>query len=106
MAFQHHVFNELPQLLSPEDVLVFNETKVIPARLHGRKTESGGRVELLLLRRIEPGLWECLVGGKGLHEGVRVSLSGDLEASIVSDEGHTRRIVQFTQRASASLRIK
>ena len=96
MTFQHHVFNELPQLLSPNDVLVFNETKVIPARLHGHKKQSGGRVELLLLRRIEPALWECMVGGKGLHEGVRITLPGDLEACVVSDEGHTRRIVRFS----------
>jgi S-adenosylmethionine:tRNA ribosyltransferase-isomerase len=50
---------DLPTLLCERDLVVLNNTRVIPARLHGRRT-SGGAVELLLLNRIEPGLWEAL----------------------------------------------
>lgn len=74
-------FADIVEYLRPGDLLVANDSRVIPARLHGHKA-SGGRVELLLLRRVaDPGeagdlsdgeLWECLVGGKGLRPGVQV----------------------------------
>jgi S-adenosylmethionine:tRNA ribosyltransferase-isomerase len=55
----HRRFNELPELLSPGDLLILNDTRVLPARLIGRK-QSGGRVELLLLERCEGG-WRALI---------------------------------------------
>ena len=57
---EHHRFSEIIDFLHPTDVLVLNNTRVIPARLKARKG-SGGKVEILLLRRLEPGLWEALV---------------------------------------------
>ncbi len=59
-SLEHHRFSEIVEFLRPSDVLVLNDTRVIPARLLGRRA-SGGRVEILLLRRLEPGLWEALV---------------------------------------------
>ncbi len=60
--------------LRPGDLLVGNNSRVIPARLHGVK-ETGGAVEIFLLRPHEAGAWECLVGGKGLRPGVRGTCS-------------------------------
>ena len=57
---RHLGIGDLPDLLDPDDMLLLNDTRVIPARLHARR-QSGRRFELLLLRRIEEGLWEALV---------------------------------------------
>ena len=59
-SMEHHRFSEIVDFLQPTDVLVLNNTRVIPARLKARKG-SGGKVEILLLRRLERGLWEALV---------------------------------------------
>jgi S-adenosylmethionine:tRNA ribosyltransferase-isomerase len=59
-SIEHHRFSEIVDFLRPTDVLVLNDTRVIPARLRAQKG-SGGKVEILLLRRLEPGLWEALV---------------------------------------------
>ena len=54
-------FRDLPQQLRPDDLLVINNTRVFPARLIGRRAPSGGRVEILLVRELEPNVWEALV---------------------------------------------
>ncbi|NJN98977.1 MAG: S-adenosylmethionine:tRNA ribosyltransferase-isomerase [Anaerolineales bacterium] len=69
----HRTFADLPDLLLPGDILVANDSRVIPARLFGRKT-SGGKVEILLLKRIDPLRWEALVGGKRMRPGVVVEI--------------------------------
>ncbi len=58
-TIEHRVFSDLPEYLAPGTLLMMNDTKVLPARLVGRK-ETGGRVEILLLRRRQDGLWEAL----------------------------------------------
>lgn len=73
---EHHRFRDLPHLLRPDDVLVFNESKVIPARLHGRKVTGGnvgGKVECLLVRQIDGATWEAMTR-PGLRVGQRVEL--------------------------------
>ncbi len=72
---EHRTFRDVVDYLHPRDLLVANNSRVIPARLHARKA-SGGAVELFLLRQLddEGCEWECLVGGKGLHAGVTVTL--------------------------------
>ena len=59
-AIRHGLFPDLLDHLRPGDLMVFNRSRVIPARLHGRRRDTGGRAELLLLRRIEPCVWEAL----------------------------------------------
>src|SRR6185503_20059184 len=57
----HRAFHELDQLLQPGDLLIGNRSRVWPARLAGRRSDTGGRVGALLLRRTESGDWEALV---------------------------------------------
>jgi S-adenosylmethionine:tRNA ribosyltransferase-isomerase len=66
---QHTLFKDIGNYLNSGDILVINETRVIPARLFARKLPSGGRVEILLIRKRDAQTWEVLVGGKGLIEG-------------------------------------
>lgn len=84
----HHVFTDLPSLLRPGDVLVLNDTKVIPARIRGAKP-TGGAVEMLLVRRQGSG-WVALVRARGAREGLRVILGPGRWAEL------TRRVGQGT----------
>src|SRR5690606_41557457 len=59
--WQHRIFRDLPEFLRPGDVLVRNNTRVLPARLRGRKMPTGGSVELHLLRRETLDTWELMV---------------------------------------------
>jgi S-adenosylmethionine:tRNA ribosyltransferase-isomerase len=99
----HHIFSDLPDLLSAGDLLVLNETRVIPARLHATKQRTGGKVELLLLHRVGRQTWEGLVGGKGLRPGIRVLVDGGPSAEIVEDLGGARRLVRFDSPISPQL---
>jgi len=82
-SIEHRRFCEIVDYLRPGDVLVFNNSRVIPARLRGRKVGSGGGVEILLLRRLDANVWEALVKpGKRVNTGTRVEItngSGDEE---------------------------
>jgi S-adenosylmethionine:tRNA ribosyltransferase-isomerase len=81
-ALDHYHFYELPKLLRPDDVLVFNQTKVIPARLYGTKP-TGGKVEILLLRNTGNDIWE-IISHPGLKPGQIVNFSSKLFASVKS----------------------
>jgi len=93
---EHRIFRDLGEFINSGDLLVLNETRVIPARLIGKKIPTGGRVEILLLRRIEPQIWECLVGGKGLVPGKEIQLGDRVKATITEGSGGSRRIVRFS----------
>ncbi|HKY83340.1 MAG TPA: tRNA preQ1(34) S-adenosylmethionine ribosyltransferase-isomerase QueA [Anaerolineales bacterium] len=93
----HALFRDLPSYLNPGDVLVLNETRVIPARLHARKRPGGGVVELLLLRRIEPRLWEVMVGGRGLTVGTVVDVEGGPEGTIEAAGHAALRVIRFSE---------
>ncbi len=79
-SIEHRRFYDITDYLQAGDVLVCNESLVIPARLYGRKMDSGGRVEILLLRRREEGVWEALVRrGKRLRIGSQVAITDEAE---------------------------
>ena len=65
----HRKFFEIEEFLRPGDLLVINQTKVIPARIFVKKP-SGGIVEILLLKKRQAEIWECLVGGKRVNAGI------------------------------------
>jgi len=72
---QHKHFHQIFQYLRPGDVMVFNQSRVIPARLRGRRTDTGGKVEFLLLRRESQGVWQALAKpGRRLKVGATVTL--------------------------------
>ncbi len=95
-GIEHAVFREIGAYLRPGDLLVVNQTRVIPARLYAHK-ETGGKVELLLLRREDERTWEILVGGKGMSAGKRVALEDGLGAEIVETLEGSRRRVRFDE---------
>lgn len=90
----HHIFKEIIDFLKPGDCLVVNNTKVIPARLHGIKEDTGAHVEVLLLKRMENDTWETLVKpGKKLRPGAKISFGdGLLKAEVLDivDEGNRK----------------
>lgn len=93
----HRRFRDLPEYMRAGDVLVLNDSRVIPARLFAHKS-SGGRVELLLLRRLDGERWEALVGGKRVRRGAQLLIDdGDLRltARVEDDLGDARRVVVF-----------
>jgi len=101
---RHRRVADLPSLLAPGDLLVVNDTRVIPARLFGRRP-GGGAVELLLVERRGEREWDCLVKpGKRARPGMRLAFDGGLEAVVLSPEapgspgpgGDGRRRVEFS----------
>ncbi len=80
---EHRLFRDLTSSLRLGDLLVLNQTRVIPARIFARK-HSGGKVELLLLRRRDSLTWEALVGGKGLRVGKSVEIENGPSAATSS----------------------
>jgi len=76
-SVEHRRFSEIADYLRAGDVLVFNDSRVIPARIIGKKADTGGRVELLLLRRLDTAVWEALVKpGKRVDIGTRFEITG------------------------------
>ncbi len=72
---EHRVFGDLPEYLRPQDLLVFNRSAVLPARLAGRRVDTGGRVEGLYIRSARAGVWSVLLKTKGrLAPGVAIEL--------------------------------
>lgn len=90
-------FDAIIDQLHPGDALVMNDTRVLPARLHGEKPETGGHVELLLLKNIEGDDWEVLAKpAKRLKVGAAISFGdGRLTATVVEELEHGGRIVRF-----------
>lgn len=95
---EHRHFRDLKKYLQPGDCLVLNDTRVLPARLIGEREATGGKVEILLLKRKEKDVWETLVKpGKKARPGVKVVFGGGLlvgEILEILEEGN--RLVRFT----------
>lgn len=93
----HHLFRDIVDFINPGDVLVMNDTRVLPARLHAIKTQTGGALEILLLRKLNNLRWRALVGGKRAAEGTPISLPGtDITATVVEAEEGPQRIIEFS----------
>ncbi len=92
---EHRHFYNLPEYLKPGDLLVFNDTRVIPARLHGVKT-TGAHVEVFLLTRKNATDWEVLVKpGKKLQKGAQIKFSEELSCEILETTDFGGRIARF-----------
>lgn len=98
---EHKVFRDIKSYLKAGDLLVLNQTRVIPARIFAKK-ETGGKVELLLLRRRDELIWEALVGGKGLRVGKWVFIdvndtASNVTAEIIEILDGSERLVKFSE---------
>ena len=96
-AFSDQHFDQIIDQLQPGDALVMNNTRVLPARLYGSKPETGGHVELLLLKNTKGDDWEVLAKpAKRLRVGAQISFGdGRLTATVVEELDHGGRIVRF-----------
>ncbi len=103
-AISHQHFFDLPKILRAGDVLVFNNSKVIPARLHGKK-ETGGAIEIFLLAKTKPPLsisggkfagnfWQCLIGGKVKPQQI-ITLNKRIQATIINKLDEKTWAVEF-----------
>lgn len=95
---EHRVFREVGDYLRPGDVLVFNQTRVIPARLHGHKVDTGGRVEFLLLEREGERTWRGIVGGRRVTAGTRLTFERDgarVGAEVIAEGDRAERVLRF-----------
>ena len=96
-SMEHRHFTDILDYLNEGDCLVINDTRVIPARLYGHKEETGALIEILLLKRRENDIWECLVKpGKKARPGAKITFGdGILKGEIIDivDEGN--RLIQF-----------
>lgn len=93
--FEHKIFRDVRDYLKAGDLLVLNQTRVIPARIFAHK-ETGGKVELLLLRRRDELTWEALVGGKGLRVGKTVQVESGPKAEILEILEGSERLIKFS----------
>jgi S-adenosylmethionine:tRNA ribosyltransferase-isomerase len=105
-AIAHRRFRDLGEYLRPGDILVANDTRVIPARLFARKP-TGGRVELLLLERTASGSWRALVGGRNVTEGLTLTLLDhedqhtEIQATVVAPGPESVRELTFSEPVEA-----
>ncbi len=104
-ALHHRVFRDIGDLLNPGDMLVLNNTRVLPARLLGRKRGTGGRVELLLLEQRGQARWLALVGGRRVRIGTVVELldragrASGIRGEVLAAFPDGQREVEFNQPA-------
>jgi S-adenosylmethionine:tRNA ribosyltransferase-isomerase len=97
-SITHTTFAHISEFLDPSDVLVVNDTKVIPARLQGYKSPGGGKVEIFLLRNRHDTVWEVLIGGK-VKPGTRINFGeGKLSCTIQEKDATGKGIVEFDHR--------
>jgi S-adenosylmethionine:tRNA ribosyltransferase-isomerase len=96
---EHRLFHDVKLFLQSGDLLILNQTRVIPARIFAKK-ESGGKVELLLLRKRDDLTWESLVGGKGLRVGKSVFVeveSKKIQVDILEILEGSERLIKFSE---------
>jgi len=98
-AIMHRIFHDLADYLTAGDVLVCNESQVIPARLFGRKVSTGGKVELLLITKRGEKIWEVLTKGRKVRVGTRIEFDRDggegLIGAVVGQAREGARLVEF-----------
>lgn len=93
---EHRFFHDLPDYLRPNDCLVLNETRVIPCRLIGQKTEGGARIEVLLLERRSERVWTALAyRSRRLRPGIRVRFADDFACEIREELGGGRFLIEL-----------
>jgi S-adenosylmethionine:tRNA ribosyltransferase-isomerase len=107
-AIQHRIFRDLPAYLDAGDVIVLNQTRVIPARLPARKVPTGGAAEILLLRPLDETHWLAIVGGRQIKAGTRLVVGPDgasrVEATVIEERDESQRVIAFSEPIQPHLR--
>ena len=96
-SITHSKFWEIDRFIRQEDLLVINETRVIPARIYAKKIPGGGKAELLLLEKKDPHTWLALVGGKGIKAGRKLTIENGPGVKIIEVLEGPERLVQFEE---------
>ncbi len=92
---EHRIFKEIVNILDENYVLVLNDTKVIPARLLGKK-ETGAKIEVFLTKEIDEDVWECLTKpAKRLKEKSKILFPGNLQGEVIKVKKGGKRIIAF-----------
>ena len=105
-AISHRHFRDLTEYLRSGDILVANDTRVIPARLFATKP-TGGRVEILLLHQLEEDTWQALIGGRNVRPGLTLELldhagaPAAVSAVVVGDGPDAMRALRFSEPAES-----
>ncbi|MBI5669811.1 MAG: tRNA preQ1(34) S-adenosylmethionine ribosyltransferase-isomerase QueA [Chloroflexi bacterium] len=95
---EHRVFRDIVDYVQPGDVLVLNNTRVIPARLQAVKAATGGAVEILLLRQVDETRWYVLAGGRRVEVGTQLSFPGSaVTAEVIEKQEGSERVINFSQ---------
>ncbi len=100
---EHVLFRDLGRYLRRGDLLVLNDTRVIPARLYARKAVTGGRVEILLLEELQPRVWRTLVRGRRVRRGSVLDVldpcdqPAGIEATIIELDDDGQRRIEFSR---------
>jgi S-adenosylmethionine:tRNA ribosyltransferase-isomerase len=94
---EHRIFRDLTEYLQPGDVLVLNQTRVIPARLKATKLPGGGAAEILLIQRIDDRRWLAMVGGSRIREGSQLRLSPTITATVIEMRHESQRVIEFSE---------
>lgn len=112
---EHRHFYNIVDYLQAGDILVLNNSKVFPARLIGKKTVTGGKMEIFLLsphlnsplskKRMERGVWQCLVGGRGSKEELEVKFKQGLSCKIIQDNNDGTWLVKFNKNKNELMKI-
>ena len=99
-SLEHRRFHEVSDYLESRDCLVFNNSRVIPARLLGRKSDSAANVELLLLRRLDVNIWEALV-----RPGKKVGVGAKINLGNTPDGPNTLMTAEVLEREEGGIRV-
>ncbi len=103
-AIEHRIFREIGDYLRAGDVLVMNNTRVIPARLHATKAKTGGAIEVLLLQQETDLEWRVLVGGKRVTTGVVLNFPPtDITGTITAEYDGPQRQIRFSRPINGEL---
>lgn len=94
-ALEHRHFYDIIEYLNPGDLLVVNDTRVIPARFYAKKLPGGGKIEILLLNKKDDLRWETLVGGSGMKAGRRFQIENGPQGEVETVLDGSRRILRF-----------
>ena len=103
---EHKNFFDITDYLTENDVLILNNTKVIPARLIGQKKDTGGKIEVFLLKNTQKKLWECLIKpAKRVKEGTIIEFSDKLQAQVIGRLDNDKMLVDLIFEGLFHLRL-